>query len=164
MLVIGAGAAGLYTAAGSAIYGGRSCMIERGMIGGDCLVTGCVPSKAFLQSAAVAKKIREGGEEHGITFEGEVKIDFKVLMGRMRDIRTEISKNDAAKVFTDKYGVDVYLGNAKFTSPNSVEVNGKELKFKQACIATGGRPAIPDYSGLDQVKIYTSDNIFNLDS
>lgn len=84
-------------------------------------------------------------------------------MGRMRKIRTEISKNDAAKVFTDKYGVDVILGNARFTSPNSVEVNGKELQFKNACIATGGKPYVPKYPGLDKVKIYTSENIFNLD-
>lgn len=162
MLVIGGGAAGLYTAAGSAIYGAKTCMIERGMIGGDCLVTGCVPSKAFLTSAAVAKKFREGGAEHGISIEGEVKIDFKKLMGRMRNIRTEISKNDAAKVFTDKYGIDVYLGNAKFKSRNTVEVNGKELKFTKACIATGGRPSVPKYPGLDKVKIYSSDNVFNL--
>ena len=82
-------------------------------------------------------------------------------MQRMREIRAHISDNDSAERFKN-LGVDVYLGHAKFTSQNSVEINGKELKFLKACIATGGRPWIPPIDGLDTIKYHTSDNIFNL--
>lgn len=101
-------------------------------------------------------------KEYGIEIEGEMKVNFPALMERMKRIRAEISKNDSAKRFTDHYGLDIYMGQAKFLSPETVEVNGKVLKFKKACIASGGRPRIPDYAGLYQIKYYTSDNIFNL--
>ena len=83
-------------------------------------------------------------------------------MNRMKDIRAQISKSDGAKKFTDYYGVEIFLGHAKFTSKNSVEVNGKTLKFNKAVIASGGRPRIPEIEGLEKVKYYTSDSIFNM--
>jgi pyruvate/2-oxoglutarate dehydrogenase complex dihydrolipoamide dehydrogenase (E3) component len=123
ILVIGAGAGGLVTAAGSAGLGARACMIERFMIGGDCLVNGCVPSKAFLKACNVAKTVRTC-EDYGISFSGEVKFDFQKLMGTMKHKRGIISHHDSARRFTDKYGVDVYLGHAKFISPSEVSING----------------------------------------
>lgn len=161
ILVIGGGAGGLVTAAGSAGLGAKACMIERGFIGGDCLVTGCVPSKAFIKACNVANYVRNC-EEYGIEIEGQVKINFKKLMERMKKIRAQISHNDRAKRFTDNYGIDIFLGHAKFIDKDTVEVNGKQLKFTKACIATGGRPLIPDIKGLQDIKYYTSDNIFNL--
>ena len=80
----------------------------------------------------------------------------------MKRIRAGISNNDAAKNFTDHYGVEVYMGHARFKDKETVVVNGKELKFAKACIATGGRPLVPDYPGLDKIKFYNSDNIWNL--
>ena len=142
MLVIGGGAGGLVTAAGSAGVGAKVAIIERNFLGGDCLNTGCVPSKAFLKCANIAHTARTC-EEFGIEIEGEVKVNFKAVMERMRKIRAQISENDSAKRFSSTLGVDVYMGNAKFTAKNKVEVNGKELTFNKACIATGGRPNIP---------------------
>lgn len=95
MLVIGAGAGGLVTAAGSAGLGAKVAIIERGFLGGDCLVTGCVPSKAFLASAKVAHTIRTASE-FGIGITGEVTVDFPKVMERMRKIRAEISEMDSA--------------------------------------------------------------------
>ena len=161
MVVIGGGAAGMVTAAAASIYGAKACMIERGFFGGDCLVTGCVPSKAFLKACAVAHTVKNC-EEYGISIEGSVNIDFPKLMNKMKAIRAEISKADAAEKFSKYYGMDVFLGHAQFTSPNTVNINGKELKFFRACIATGARPRIPDYPGIKDIKYYTSDNIFNL--
>lgn len=161
MLVIGGGAGGLVTAAGSAGVGARVCLIERNFLGGDCLNTGCVPSKAFLKCANVVHTARTA-EEFGIEIEGEIKVNFKTVMERMRKIRAQISENDSAKRFATTLGVDIYMGNAKFTSRTTVEVNGKVLTFNKACIATGGRPNIPNFDGISTVPYHTSDNIFNL--
>ena len=119
ILVIGAGAGGLVTAAGSAGLGARACMIERLFIGGDCLVNGCVPSKAFIKAANIAKAVRSAAE-YGINVSGDVTFDFPKLMDYMKKKRAQISYHDAAKNFTEKYGVDVYLGNARFLSPTQV--------------------------------------------
>lgn len=161
MVVIGAGAGGLVTAIISASVGARTCIIERGFFGGDCLVTGCVPSKAFIKSASVAQTVKNA-ENFGIKVEGEVKIDFEAVMERVRRVRAQISSNDAAKRFTERYGMDVYLGHAKFTGKSTVSINGKELSFQKAVIATGARPKVPEIEGLDSINYYTSDNIFNL--
>ena len=123
MLVIGGGAGGLVTAAGSSNMGAHVALIERNLLGGDCLNTGCVPSKAFLKCANVVHAAKTA-EEYGITIEGTIKTNFANVMERMRKIRAEIAENDSAKRFADKLGVDIYLGNAKFTGANTVEVNG----------------------------------------
>ena len=161
ILVIGGGAGGLVTAAGSKGLGARVCLIERAFLGGDCLNTGCVPSKAFLKSCNVAHNARTAAE-YGVHIDGEIRIDFPAIMTRMKKIRAEISENDSAQRFSTNMGVDLYLGHAKFTGSNTVEINGKTISFLKACIATGGRPNIPDIEGIQDIKYYTSDNIFNL--
>lgn len=161
LLVIGGGAAAMVSAAGSAGIGAKSCMIERGFMGGDCLVTGCVPSKAFLKAANVAHTVKNCAA-YGIKINGEIEVDFPAVMERMKRIRADISTHDSAKRFTDHYGVHIYLGHGMFKDKNTVVVNGKELKFSKAVIATGGRPFVPDYPGLDKIKFYNSDNIWNM--
>jgi len=94
MLVIGAGAGGLVTAAGSKGVGAKVAIIERQFMGGDCLVTGCVPSKAFLAAANVAHTVRKASD-FGINIKGEIEVDFGKVMERMRKIRAEISENDS---------------------------------------------------------------------
>ena len=126
ILVIGGGAGGIITAAGAAGLGARACLIERAFMGGDCLVTGCVPSKAFLKAASVVKTVKTS-EEYGVKIKGEVEIDFPKLMERMKKVRAQISENDRAKRFTDTYGIDIYLGHAKFINKTTVEVNGQHL-------------------------------------
>jgi pyruvate/2-oxoglutarate dehydrogenase complex dihydrolipoamide dehydrogenase (E3) component len=162
--VIGGGAGGLVTAAGSSNMGAHVALIERNFLGGDCLVTGCVPSKAFLKCANVMHTAKHASE-YGINIQGSISANFAAIMERMRKIRSDIAENDSAKRFADRLGCDLYFGNAKFTSPNAVEVNGKVLNFNKACIATGGRPFVPKIEGLygeASVPYYTSENIFNL--
>jgi pyruvate/2-oxoglutarate dehydrogenase complex dihydrolipoamide dehydrogenase (E3) component len=160
MVVIGGGAGGLVTAANSVSYGIKVALVEKNLLGGDCLNTGCVPSKAFLKCANVAYNAKNASA-FGVTVE-EVKVDFPFIMERMRKIRAQISENDSAERFQKALGVDVHLGHAQFTGPNSLKVNGKDINFVKACISTGGRPRVPDIPNLDKVPYYTSDTIFNL--
>ena len=111
MLVIGGGAGGLVTAAGCKGLGAKVALIERGYLGGDCLNTGCVPSKAFLKCCNVASNARNA-HKFGVHITGEVKIDFKQIMDRMKKIRAEISENDSAQRFSKFMGCDVFLGHA----------------------------------------------------
>lgn len=161
MLVIGGGAGGLVTAAGSRGVGARVALIERNFLGGDCLNTGCVPSKAFLKCANVVHSARTA-DQYGIEIEGPINVNFKTIMERMRRIRAQISENDSGKRFAQTLGVDIYFGNAKFTGRNTVEVNGKTLTYQKACIATGGKPYVPRLEGIETVPYNTSDNIFNI--
>jgi len=136
-------------------------LIEQTFTGGDCLVTGCVPSKAFIHAANVAYTCRVEAAEIGISC-GDVKIDFAKIMQRMRKIRAEIAENDSAARFSKAIGCDVFLGAAKFVSKNELEVNGKRLRFTKCAIATGALPIIPVVEGLEHIKYYTSENIWNL--
>lgn len=124
MLVIGAGAGGLVTAAGSKGVGAKVAIIERKFMGGDCLNFGCVPSKAFLAAANIAHTVRVTAADYGIRVKGEVEVDFGAVMERMRRIRAEISENDSVERFHKFLGVDTFLGEAVFTGKNQVTVNG----------------------------------------
>lgn len=150
LLVIGAGAGGLITAAGAAGVGAKVALIEANVLGGDCLNVGCVPSKSLIHAANLAHTVKnaEGLADSGISIEGDIKIDFEQTMRRVRSIRAGISENDSATRYTKKLGVDVYFGYAKFASERSVVVNGNRLEFKRAVIATGGYPSIPSIKGL----------------
>lgn len=124
MLVIGAGAGGLVTAAGAKGVGAKVGIIERKFMGGDCLNFGCVPSKAFLAAANIAHTVKVQAQEFGIKIKGEVEVDFAHVMQRVRKIRAEISENDSVERFHKFLGVDTFLGEAKFVGNNQVEVNG----------------------------------------
>ncbi|KAK9815231.1 hypothetical protein WJX72_000388 [[Myrmecia] bisecta] len=160
MVVIGAGAGGLVSAAGSAGVGARVAIVEEHLLGGDCLNVGCVPSKALIRCARAAYQARNA-EQFGVHVDG-VRVDFGKVMERMRCIRAEISKNDSAKRFAQQLGVDVYLGHAKFTSKHTLEVNGKTLRFATAVIAAGGSPKVPPIPGLLDVPFLTNVSFFNL--
>ncbi|MBA2662427.1 MAG: FAD-containing oxidoreductase [Bradymonadaceae bacterium] len=159
-IAIGAGTAGLVAAAGAAILGARSAIIERKLMGGDCLVTGCVPSKALIRSSRAIHDARQLSAYGGLV-EGEVTVDFGRVMARMRRLRADISEHDAATRFADM-GVDVFFGDACFTGPNTIVVGGRELTFTKALIATGASPIIPPIDGLDEVDYLTSETIFSL--
>ncbi|MFU8803776.1 MAG: FAD-containing oxidoreductase [Bradymonadaceae bacterium] len=160
LIAIGAGTAGLVGAAGAASLGARSAIIEKEFMGGDCLVSGCVPSKALLRSSRAIHDARQVGE-YGGRLNGEVEVDFPALMERMRRLRAEISEHDAAKRFADM-GVDVFFGEARFSSPNTITVGDRELRFKKALIATGASPFIPPINGLDKIDYLTNETIFSL--
>lgn len=160
MVVIGAGTAGLVTAAGAAGLGARVALIERHLMGGDCLNVGCVPSKALIRCARAASDVREAGT-YGVTVPDGTRVDFPAVMERMRKLRAGISPHDSARRFRE-LGIDVFIGDARFTGSDRVEVDGKTLRFARACIATGARAAVLPIPGLSDVGYLTNETIFSL--
>lgn len=159
LAVIGGGTAGLVSALGAAGLGARVALVERDLLGGDCLNTGCVPSKALIRSARVVGEMRRAAAL-GVVVAG-VEIDFPLVMRRMRERRATIAAHDAAARLRDA-GVDVFFGAGKFADARTLLVDGQRLSFGRAVIATGGRPAAPPVPGLDAVAFLTSESIFSL--
>jgi pyruvate/2-oxoglutarate dehydrogenase complex dihydrolipoamide dehydrogenase (E3) component len=159
LVVIGGGTAGLVSAVGAAGLGARVALIERDLLGGDCLNTGCVPSKAIIRSARAADSARRAGA-FGVTA-GRVETDFGVVMKRMRERRAGLAAHDSARRL-QQLGVDVFLGAGGFTSRESINVSGSTLMFSRAIIATGGRPAVPPIPGLHDGPFLTSETVFSL--
>lgn len=160
LVIIGGGTAGLVTAAGAAGLGARVALIERQLLGGDCLNVGCVPSKALIRSARAAADVRDA-QQSGVRVPPGTEVDFPAVMQRMRRLRSEISPHDSATRFRD-LGVDVFLGEARFRGPSTVEVGGRTLQFARACIATGARAAAPPIPGLKQAGYLTNETVFSL--
>jgi pyruvate/2-oxoglutarate dehydrogenase complex dihydrolipoamide dehydrogenase (E3) component/uncharacterized membrane protein YdjX (TVP38/TMEM64 family) len=160
LVVIGAGTAGLVSAAGAAGLGAKVALIERNLMGGDCLNVGCVPSKAVIRAARAAYEAH-AGKEFGVRFDGKPEIGFSAAMERMRRLRAGISGHDSAERFR-KLGVDVFIGNGRFVSANAIEVDGKRLDFDRAVIATGARAAELPIPGLAEAGYFTNETIFTL--
>jgi len=155
MVVIGGGTAGLVTAAGSAGVGAKVALIEKSLLGGDCLNYGCVPSKALLHAAKQAHAAKTSGMALN---QSEF---FTNAMNTLRKKRSEIAEHDSAQHFTD-LSIDVFLGTARFTGPREIEVAGKKLRFKKACIASGARASLPPIPGLSETPHLTNETLFNL--
>lgn len=160
LVVVGAGTAGLVSASIAAGLGGKVALVERALMGGDCLNVGCVPSKAMISAARACASVRDAGQ-FGVNVAGEVTFDFAKAMERMRKLRSEISPNDSVERFSEK-GIDVFLGQAKFVGNDSVEVDGRSLKYSKAVICTGARAAAPPIAGLDEVDYLTNESLFSL--
>ncbi|MFQ5478027.1 MAG: mercuric reductase [Candidatus Binatia bacterium] len=160
MVVVGAGTAGLITAIGSAGLGKRVALVERHLMGGDCLNVGCVPSKALIRSAAAAAALRSA-PDFGVNAGAEVTVDFPKVMERVRRLRASISDNDSARRYAGQ-GVDVYIGSGRFTGPGTIDVDGNALRFKKACIATGARAAAPPIPGLNDIEYLTNETVFEM--
>ncbi len=160
LVVIGAGTAGLVTAAGAAGLGAKVALIERQFMGGDCLNVGCVPSKAIISAARAAAATRNT-DKLGVSHSTKAEIDFGKVMERMRQLRSEISPNDSVERF-EALGVDVYLGQGRFTSSSTVTVDDTELEFSKAVICTGARAAAPPIKGLEDVSYLTNESLFSL--
>ncbi|PSB25020.1 mercuric reductase [Stenomitos frigidus] len=162
LVVIGAGTAGLVVAAGAAglKLGLKIALIEKSLMGGDCLTLGCVPSKCVIQSSRVAATMRDAAP-FGIHPPASVNIDFAAVMQRMRRIRAEISHHDSAKEFSSQ-GIDVFLGKAAFLDRQTVDVNGSHLRFKKAVITTGARASHPNIPGLSDAGFLTNETVFSL--
>ena len=159
MVVIGAGAGGLVSSYIAAAVKAKVTLIEEGRMGGDCLNTGCVPSKALIRAAHVMKEISRA-EEFGITV-GNAKIDFKQVMARVHDVIAKIEPHDSIERYS-KLGVNCVTGSANIISPWEVEVNGKRITTRNIVIATGARPLLPNIPGLNKVNALTSDSIWSL--
>ncbi len=160
IVVIGGGTAGLVTAAGAAGLGAKVALIERDLLGGDCLNVGCVPSKALIASARRAAQVREAAA-FVIHRPSDVAIDFPHVMERLRRLRADISPHDSAQRFRD-LGIDVFLGGGRFIDAHTVAVGDQRLPFKKACIATGARASAPPIKGLDSIHYLTNETLFSL--
>ncbi len=159
VVVIGAGTAGLVTAAGTAGLGGRVALIERHKMGGDCLNFGCVPSKALISSTRAIETIRHA-QKYGLG-KMEPSFEFTNVFERMRARRARIEPNDSEERF-ESLGVDVFKGQARFLSPNEVEIDGHTvLRSKHFVIATGRRAGIPPIEGIENVPYFTNETIFD---
>jgi pyruvate/2-oxoglutarate dehydrogenase complex dihydrolipoamide dehydrogenase (E3) component len=161
LVVIGAGTAGLVCAAGAAGLGARVALVERNLMGGDCLNVGCVPSKGVIAASRAIRDVRSSGA-FGISGAEGASIDFGIAMERMRKIRAAISLHDSARRFRDDLGVDLFFGEARFIRPDEVEVEGKRLKFARAAVCTGTRPATLPIPGLEEAGYLTNETVFSL--
>ena len=159
MIVIGAGSAGLVSSYIAAAVKAKVTLIEKHKMGGDCLNTGCVPSKAIIRSAKFMSHIKRS-EEFGIR-QADASFDFAEVMQRVARVIEKIEPHDSVERYTG-LGVDVIEGEAKIISPWEVEVDGKIISSRNIVIATGARPFVPPIEGIDQLPYYTSDNLWEL--
>ena len=158
-VVIGGGTAGLVSAVGAAGLGARVALIERARLGGDCLNTGCVPSKAILRTARAIGELRRA-DALGVRVTG-VDIDFPAVMRRMRQRRAGLAVNDSVHRLTS-LGIQVFFGDAAFTSAREIVVGSQTLRFARAAITTGSRPAVPPIDGLSNIAYLTNETVFDL--
>jgi len=161
LVVIGGGTAGLITSLVASSLGARVALVERHLMGGDCLNVGCVPSKAVIRASRRVHEARMA-RELGLGVPPELLPDFGAAMERMRRIRARISDDDSAARYRDEFGVDVFLGNARFTGPGTVDVDGTVLRFKKAVVATGARATAPPIEGLAEAGYLTNETVFEL--
>ncbi len=162
LVVIGAGTAGLVSAAGAAGLGAKVALIERRLMGGDCLNYGCVPSKGLIRAA----RAWEGARQASRRFSGPAaggEGDFAGVMAQMRQKRAGISRHDSVQRFRD-LGIDVFLGGGKFVASDAIEVEGARLNYRRAIIATGARPVAPPIPGCEEGCYLTNETVFTLTS
>jgi dihydrolipoamide dehydrogenase len=159
LIVIGAGSAGLVSAYIAAAVNAKVTLVEKHKMGGDCLNTGCVPSKALIKSAKVASLIKRA-KEFGINVP-ESNVDFPAVMERVQSIITKVEPHDSVERF-ESLGVECIEGEARITSPWTVEINGKTLSARSMIIATGARPFVPPIKGIEQINYLTSDNLWGI--
>jgi pyruvate/2-oxoglutarate dehydrogenase complex dihydrolipoamide dehydrogenase (E3) component/uncharacterized membrane protein YdjX (TVP38/TMEM64 family) len=159
LLVIGAGSAGLVSAYIAATVRAKVILIEKASMGGDCLNTGCVPSKALIRAAKSVRDI-EKANNFGIKV-GVPEVDFGAVMARVQDVISEIEPHDSVERFT-RLGVDCVAGQARIISPWQVEVDGRQLSAEKIVLATGASPIIPPIPGLADTDPLTSENLWQL--
>ncbi|WP_430389816.1 mercuric reductase [Dyella sp. 20L07] len=160
LVVIGAGPAGLAAAEVARALGARVALIERDMIGGDCLNDGCIPSKTIIRTARLYAEMRDA-RHYGAEVPCDIVVDFPSVMERVRRIRTHLSGRDSAHRLA-KDGIDIFFGDARFSGPEALMVQGDVLRFEKALIATGASPMIPSIPGLVEAGYLTNEKVFDL--
>ena len=160
LVVIGAGSAGLVTSYIAATVRAKVALIEKHKMGGDCLNTGCVPSKALIRSAKILTYAKRASE-FGFS-KGDIQFDFADVMARVREIIKKVEPHDSIERYT-QLGVDCIRGEAQIISPYTIAVNDRVITTRSIVIATGARPFIPPIPGLDKIDYLTSDNIWNIE-
>lgn len=159
LVVLGGGTAGMTAAIGAADLGARTLLIERDRTGGDCLWTGCVPSKALLHVATRAHDARSSG--HLGVGVPEVTVDFAAVMAHVEQAIATIAPHDSPERLREE-GVEVVHGTGRFTAPDRIEVDGRTVRFKRAVISTGAAPLVPPIPGLRESDPLTSDTVWEL--
>jgi pyruvate/2-oxoglutarate dehydrogenase complex dihydrolipoamide dehydrogenase (E3) component len=159
LVVIGGGTAGLVASRTAARFGARAVLIEDNRLGGDCLWTGCVPSKSLISAADAAKTARSSALL-GVSV-SDVVVDFARVMEHVQAAMHDIAPVDSAESLM-RDNIEVVIGRARFTGPGTVDVNGRELRFRQALVATGAAPSLPDIPGIDAVEVLTSETFWDL--
>jgi pyruvate/2-oxoglutarate dehydrogenase complex dihydrolipoamide dehydrogenase (E3) component len=159
LVVIGGGSAGLVASLAAASIGARTALVERERLGGDCLNTGCIPSKSLLATAQLAQDMRLAGR---VGLEPvEPRIDFRLVIGHLEEAIAVAGRHDSAE-YLSRQGVEVVSGQARFEGPGLISVDGKELPYRAALIATGSRPAKPAVAGLEDGDYLTNETVFEL--
>lgn len=159
LIIIGGGTAGIIAARTAGKLGARVALVERDRTGGDCLWTGCVPSKSLLAAAATAQRVRTGAR-FGIG-PAQPRIDFAAVMGHVHRAIARAEPADSPQALTEA-GAEVITGDAKFVGPTRLRVNGRPLRFRRALVATGSSPALPPIPGLAEIEPLTSDTVWDL--
>jgi pyruvate/2-oxoglutarate dehydrogenase complex dihydrolipoamide dehydrogenase (E3) component len=160
LVIIGAGSAGIAAAELATAMGVKVAMIERHLIGGTCLNTGCVPSKALIRTSRLYADMRDAAR-YGVKVPDNIEVDFAAAMERLRRIRSHLSGDSSVRRLA-ALGVDMFFGNVRFTGADTLKVNDQTLRFSKAMIATGTRPHIPTIPGLREAGFVTSADVFNL--
>lgn len=160
LLVVGAGPAGLAAAEVAAAAGARVALVERHLLGGTCLNTGCLPSKTLIRTSRLYADMRDA-RRYGAHPPGDLQVDFAAAMARVRRIRSHLGGEDSVRRLS-ALGIDVFFGRARFSGADTLTVNDTTLRFGKAIIATGARPHVPAIPGLREAGCLTSANIFNL--
>jgi len=161
LVVLGAGTGGLITALIASSLGAKVALVERHLMGGDCLNVGCVPSKAVIRGAQVVHEAREAAR-FGMPGSAADAGDFGEVMRRMREIRARISHEDSAERYSEEFGIDIFLGDARFVGEGLVDVGGQTLEYKKAVIATGARAVAPPIPGLAEAGYLDNETVFSL--
>ncbi|MDR3387680.1 MAG: mercuric reductase [Rudaea sp.] len=160
LVIVGAGPAGVAAAEAAAAFGARVALVERHLIGGTCLNTGCVPSKTLIRTSRLYAEMRDA-TRYGAQTPDDIRVDFAAAMERVRRVRSHLSRGDSAARLT-ALGVEVFFGDARFIGADTLTVNDETLCFKKAVIATGARPHIPSIAGLREAGCLTSADVFKL--
>lgn len=160
LLIVGGGPAGLTAAETALALGIKVAVVERAMLGGDCLNTGCAPSKAIIRTSRLYAEMRDA-QRYGAQVPNDIRVDFAALMARMRRIRAHLSGEDSVRRLAAA-GADVFFGDMQFTGSHSATVDGSVIRFKKALIATGARPDVPEIPGLAEAGYLTNENVFDL--
>ena len=158
IVVIGAGSGGLVVASGAAQLGAKVALIEKGKMGGECLNTGCVPSKTLIQASRVVALMRRA-ERYGLD-PVDVHFDYSKVIDHVHEVIGRISRHDSVERF-EGLGCDVLLGGATFESPHEISVGGKKIHGKKFVVATGSNPLIPPLPGLSEMECLTNENVFD---
>jgi pyruvate/2-oxoglutarate dehydrogenase complex dihydrolipoamide dehydrogenase (E3) component len=162
LVIVGMGSGGMVAAEFAATLGLKVAVVERGRVGGDCLWTGCVPSKALLASAKVAHHLRRAGE-WGLPALDHPEIDTAMVWKRIRSVQEQIATTDDDPERFRQLGVEIVLGAGRLAGPRAVDVDGRVLRTRNVLLCTGSRPATPPVPGLAEAGFLTSENIFELE-